>query len=207
MERQPGFTLWLTGESGAGKSTLASYLASRLPLIGRRVELLDGPEVERLFPQEPRESNREKLEHATRALGWAAGLLTRNGVIAVVASLSPYRAVREEVRRSIGRFVEVEVTASLEKLIERDPRGIYKRLDEYQDVIGYHAPYETNTNPEIRVDTSVADSVEELGRQISTGSSSTASSARRSGTSSSSAGPSSPCTRRRRSIPRSSGRS
>jgi len=168
MEMQPGFTLWLTGMSGAGKSTLARYIASRLPLIGRRVELLDGPEVEALFPEEPRASAREQLEHSTRALGWAAKLLTRNGVIAIVTSLSPYRESREEVRKEIGRFVEVMVEAPWEKLLERDHRGFYKQgvSGAVTDIIGYHEPYQTNTDPEIKVDTGVTESVEELGREV-----------------------------------------
>jgi len=168
MEMQPGFTLWMTGMSGAGKSTLARYIASRLPLIGRRVELLDGPDVEALFPEVPRASNRERLEHATRALGWAARLLTRNGVISIVTSLSPYRDSREEVRRGIGRFVEVMVDAPWEKLVERDPRGLYKQIEkgEITDIIGYHEPYETNSHPEIKVDTGGEESVEDLGRFV-----------------------------------------
>ncbi|WP_373045142.1 adenylyl-sulfate kinase [Vulgatibacter sp.] len=168
MEMQPGFTLWLTGMSGAGKSTLARYIASRLPLIGRRVELLDGPEVEALFPEVPRASAKEQLEHSTRSLGWAAKLLTRNGVIAIVTSLSPYKESREEVRKAIGRFVEVEVNAPWEQLVERDHRGFYKRgtAGEITDIIGYHEPYETNTNPEIKVDTGTTTDEEKLGAHV-----------------------------------------
>jgi len=48
-------------------------------------------------------------------------------VIALAAAISPYRAVRDEVRASIGDFVEVYVNAPLEVCESRDPKGLYAR--------------------------------------------------------------------------------
>ncbi len=54
-------------------------------------------------------------------------LLTRNDVVAIAAVISPYRAVRDEVRGRIGRFVEVYMEAPLDVLVERDVKGLYRR--------------------------------------------------------------------------------
>jgi adenylylsulfate kinase len=97
-----GFTLWFTGFSGAGKSTLANLAAEELRGRGHRVEVLDGDEVRTNlskglgFSKEDRDTN-------IRRIGYVCRLLERNGVIAISAAISPYREVRDEVRREHGR--------------------------------------------------------------------------------------------------------
>src|SRR5881296_3540332 len=94
-----GFTLWLTGLSGAGKSTLATAVGHELRRRGVRVEVLDGDEVRQNlskglgFSKEDRDTN-------IRRIGYVSRLLSRNGVVAIAAAISPYREVRDEVRQS-----------------------------------------------------------------------------------------------------------
>src|SRR5579875_2553389 len=98
-----GFTLWFTGLSGAGKSTLANAVAQELRRRGRRVEILDGDEVRTNlskglgFSKEDRDTN-------IRRIGYVCRLLARNGVVAISAAISPYRDIRDEVRRMHDRF-------------------------------------------------------------------------------------------------------
>src|SRR5690242_88484 len=121
-----GFTLWLTGLSGAGKSTLARAVAEELERARIRVETLDGDEVRQNlskglgFSREDRDTN-------IRRIGYVAKLLTRNGVVVISAAISPYRAVRDEVRREIGAFVEVHVKASLDECVRRDTKRSEER--------------------------------------------------------------------------------
>lgn len=158
METQQGFTLWLTGMSGAGKSALASYLVQRLPLVGRRVELIDASELGDLAPDAP-DTGREERDRTVRLLGWVARLLTRNGTIPVVAAISPHREVRDDQRRQIGRFFEVMVECPFEILMERDSNGIYRRAlaGESEDVVGVQTPYEPPQQPEAVVDMAKGD--------------------------------------------------
>src|ERR1035438_1563290 len=107
-ERRQGFTLWLTGMSGAGKTTVSSILEAWLRKHGARVERLDGDEMRKHLSRGLGFS-REDRDENIRRIGFVAGLLSRNGVIALAAAISPYRAVRDEVRASIGDFVEVYV--------------------------------------------------------------------------------------------------
>jgi adenylylsulfate kinase-like enzyme len=103
-----GFTIWFTGLSGAGKSTLSALLGDELRTRGHKVEVLDGDVVRTnlskglTFSKEDRDTN-------IRRIGWVCEVLTRNDVVAIAAAISPYRAVRDEVREKIGRFVEVYV--------------------------------------------------------------------------------------------------
>lgn len=149
-----GFTLWLTGLSGAGKSTIANAVAERLRANGVRVEILDGDEV-RLNLSKGLGFSREDRDTNIRRIGYVAKLLTRNGVAVIPAAISPYRAVRDEVRRDIGAFVEVHVKASLDECVRRDTKGLYKKAlaGEIPQFTGVSDPYEEPERPELVVET------------------------------------------------------
>ncbi len=146
--------MWFTGLSGSGKSTIATIVDDELRQRGRRVELLDGDEVrEHLskglgFSKEDRDTN-------IRRIGFVASLLARNGVVAVTAAISPYRAVRDEVRGWIDNFVEIHVATPVEECEARDVKGLYARAraGEIPEFTGVSDPYETPLTPEIRIET------------------------------------------------------
>jgi adenylyl-sulfate kinase len=157
-----GFTLWFTGLSGAGKSTLAAAVSAELRRRGIPVEVLDGDEVRQNlskglgFSREDRDTN-------IRRIGYVAKLLARNGVAVITAAISPYRAIRDEVRQDIGAFVEVYVKATLDECIRRDTKGLYARAlaGEIPQFTGVSDPYEEPAAPELVIDTEheeVADS-------------------------------------------------
>lgn len=149
-----GFTLWLTGLSGAGKSTLAHRLAREFRERGYRTELLDGDEVRTHlsaglgFSKQDRDTN-------VRRIGFVAKLLSRNGVIAITAAISPYRDTRNEVRREHRDFVEVFVDAPVQALAERDVKGLYRKAlaGQIPNFTGVSDPYEAPASPEVTVRT------------------------------------------------------
>ncbi len=149
MENQ-GFTLWFTGLSGAGKTTVSKIIARELRARGLKVEVLDGDVVrENLskglgFSKEDRDTN-------IRRIGWVCEVLTRNGVVAIAAAISPYREIRDENRARIGRFVEVYCQAPIEVLAERDVKGLYKKAlaGEIKNFTGVDDPYEPPLHPEV----------------------------------------------------------
>jgi len=161
-----GFTLWFTGLSGAGKSTISGIIEKRLREAGARVEVLDGDVVrENLskglgFSKEDRDEN-------IRRIGFVCELLSRNGVIAMVAAISPYRAVREQIRRRIRNFVEVYVECPLEVVAGRDVKGLYKKAiaGEIPQFTGVSDPYEPPLNPEVVVH-SASQSPEESANRV-----------------------------------------
>src|SRR3954449_8541823 len=103
------FTLWFTGLSAAGKSTVARLVADELHARGEAVEILDGDEVRRHLSYGLGYSRADREENLRR-IAYVADLLSRNGVYAITAAISPYRSVRDEVRLRLGdRFVEIHV--------------------------------------------------------------------------------------------------
>ena len=147
-EMHKGFTLWFTGMSGAGKSTISRLLELRLRERGARVEVLDG-DVVRTHLSKGLGFSKEDRDENIRRIGFVCELLSRNGVIAIAAAISPYRAVREEVRARIPNFVEVYVECPVEVLAERDVKGLYKRAlaGEIPHFTGISDPYEPPVNP------------------------------------------------------------
>ena len=150
-----GATIWMTGLSGSGKSTVANMLAKRLRAVGARVEILDGDVVRTNlskglgFSKEDRDTN-------IRRIGFVCNILSRNGVFAIAAAISPYKAVRDEVRAAAGDFVEVFTDCPLETLVERDAKGLYKKAlaGEIKNFTGVSDPYEPPESPEVRLDSS-----------------------------------------------------
>src|SRR3978361_2310734 len=98
--KHEGFTLWLTGMSGAGKSTISDRLMERFRAAQAKVELLDG-DVVRTNLSQGLGFSREDRDTNIRRIGFVSELLSRNGVIVVVAAISPYRDTREEVKKRI----------------------------------------------------------------------------------------------------------
>jgi adenylylsulfate kinase len=166
MAQTTGFTVWLTGMSGTGKSTLASYIAARLHQVDRKVEVVDENDVASDLWQGLGESKDDRTT-IMRRLGYVAGLLTRNGVAVLVPCVSPYKAVREENRRAISRYIEVYVDCPTETLIERDGTGRYKRAlgGEIPNFIGITEPYEPPNSAEVVLHSDV-ESVEEGAAKI-----------------------------------------
>jgi adenylylsulfate kinase len=161
-----GFTVWLTGMSCTGKSSLANYIAARLHQVGRNVEILDENAIGEELWAGIGDTKDERVT-VMRRLGFVGHLLTRNNIAVLVASISPYKAVREDIRRQIGRFVEVYVDCPTEQLIQRDSSGRYRRAlsGEIPNFIGITEPYEPPGAPEVTIHSN-GESVEEGGRKI-----------------------------------------
>lgn len=152
-----GVTVWFTGLPSAGKTTIANLVGERLAEGGRPVEVLDGDVVRAHLSRGLGFSKADRDENIRR-IGYVAGLLTGHGVTVLVSAVSPYRAVREEIRTKIGRiggFVEVHVAADLATCRARDVKGLYARQarGELRGLTGVDDPYEPPLAPELVLDT------------------------------------------------------
>ena len=151
---QKGFTLWFTGLSASGKTTLSQMVEKRLRELALKVEILDGDPIrENLskglgFSKEHRDIN-------VLRIGFVCNLLSRNGVAAIAAAISPYREIRDRNRAQIENYVEVFVDAPVEECAKRDPKGLYKKAyaGEIPNFTGVSDPYEAPDKPEIHVET------------------------------------------------------
>lgn len=166
-----GLTVWFTGLSGSGKSTVAHALIERLAEYGRNCSLLDGDEIRTHlskglgFSKEDRDTN-------IRRVGYVAGLVNQHGGTVLCSVISPYRAVRDEARKSSrDNFVEVFCDTPLSVCEQRDVKGLYAKakaaLAEGKPMgfTGVDDPYEAPVNPEVTLNTarqSVAECVDAI---------------------------------------------
>ena len=151
-------TIWFTGLSGSGKTTLSKRVEEALLERGLNVEVLDG-DVVRTNLSKGLGFSKEDRDINIRRIGFVCNLLTRNGVTTIAAAISPYRAIREENRQLIKRYVEVYVRCPVEICIQRDPKGLYAKAEAGQipNFTGISDPYEEPEKPEIVVDTDKED--------------------------------------------------
>jgi adenylyl-sulfate kinase len=153
-DEYPGYVLWMTGLSGAGKTTIALLLEEELQSRGCRFERLDGDVVRESltrdlgFTKEDRDKNIERVSFVAR-------LLSRNGVGCVCSFISPYQAVRDQVRDSTTNFIEVFIDAPLDVVMSRDVKGLYQKAiaGEIPNFTGISDPFEAPQNPEIHIHT------------------------------------------------------
>jgi adenylylsulfate kinase len=157
-----GFCLWFTGLPSSGKSTIADILVPELRKREVKVEVFDG-DVVRTNLSKGLTFSKEDRDVNIRRIGFVCDLLTRNGVNAIGAAISPYRSVRDENRKLVesngGAFIEVYVSTPVEECEKRDVKGLYKkaRAGELKGFTGVDDPYEAPVNPEIEIKTEQED--------------------------------------------------
>ncbi len=167
-----GCVVWFTGLSACGKSTVANLVDHLLHKQGKHSFVLDGDNVRHGLNAGPgmlKDVHGEEFakrfglgfsaqdrEENIRRIGAVAKLFADSGVIALTAFISPYRADRDRVRKTLaeGDFIEIFVNATLEVCEKRDPKGLYKkaRAGELKGFTGIDDPYEAPEKPELVLD-------------------------------------------------------
>lgn len=145
----PSAIVWFTGLPSSGKTTLARRVQARLAAAGRTSVVLDSDELrEVLDAQSYAPDDRDRFYRSLAAL---AGLLARQGVVALVAATAPRREHRDRARAAGGRFLEVWVQTPLADCEARDPKGLYARArrGELAELPGVGMAYEPPLAPEV----------------------------------------------------------
>jgi len=165
--QREGFVLWFTGLSASGKTTLAKAVEKELIARGiYNVQRLDGDIVRQDLTRDLGFSKEDRDENIRR-ITFVAELLSTNGVATMCSFISPYRNARANARARCRNFIEIYVECPMEKLVERDPKGLYKKAlaGEIEGFTGVDDPYEAPESPEITVHTG-AQTVEESTQKI-----------------------------------------
>jgi len=163
-----GLTIWLTGLSCSGKTTLSKLIEAELRGRGlEKIEILDG-DVVRTHLSKGLGYSKEDRDTNIKRIGYVCKLLTRNGIIAISAAISPYREARDFNRREIVDFIEVYCKCPLEVCIERDAKGLYKKAlaGEIKNYTGIDDPYEEPLDPEVVLETDKETPEESVGKVI-----------------------------------------
>jgi len=154
VEQKRGVTVWFTGLSGAGKTTICRAVATELLAYGLQIEVIDGDVIRKHLCRDLGFSKLDRDENIRR-IAFVSKLLTRNGTVVLVSAISPYRAARDEARKTIGDFIEIYVSTPLEVCELRDTKDLYQRAraGKVQGLTGIDDPYEPPLAAEIVCDT------------------------------------------------------
>ncbi len=163
-----GAVVWLTGLPGSGKSTIAHAVEENLHQLGFQTAVLDGDNIRHGLCADLGFSISDRNENIRRA-GEVAMLFLEQGIVVLVALVSPIREARDKIRQSlpVGDFMEIYCSCPLPVCKERDPKGMYAKAESgaIPEFTGVSSPYESPLEPELTLDTdneSVMESVDRL---------------------------------------------
>lgn len=166
-----GIFIQMTGMSGAGKSTMTFKAATILREMGHNVEVIDGDEYRKGLCSDLGFSKQDRNTNIRR-LSFVGKILSRNDVICIMSAINPYDDMRKEVKRDNTLAKTVFVKCDLSTLIERDPKGLYRRAllpkddpEHIPNFTGVSDPFEDPDDADLTIETgleSVDDSVEHL---------------------------------------------
>lgn len=163
---EKGTFYWISGLSGAGKSTVGKMFYEYLRTKKENVVLIDGDVLREItgdsdFSEAGRD-NRVKKNARLFAL------LTDQGIDVVNCSIGLRNKYREWNSELITNISEIYIKVSMEELIRRDPKGLYRRAlsGETSHVYGIDLPYDEPEHPAIVVNNEGETTPEDALRQI-----------------------------------------
>ena len=155
-----GAVVWITGLPGSGKSTVASAVEYSLYHEGFQTVVLDGDNVRHGLCADLGFSVEDRQENVRR-VGELAKLLMQQGLVVIVALISPLASARQKIRSSMadGDFIEVFCDCHLDICKQRDPKGLYAKAEKglISMFSGVSAQYEAPLTPEVILQTGVDD--------------------------------------------------
>lgn len=148
-----------TGLSGSGKTTIANRVQEQLAAKKINIEVIDGDEYRKTLCKGLGFSYADRVENLRR-LGFVGKVLLKHDIISIISAINPFESIRKELSDSSNSVKTVWINCSLEALIQRDPKGLYKRAllpDDHSDKLfqftGVNDIYENPISPDLIINT------------------------------------------------------
>ena len=156
LNKDAEFVLWIMGPTSSGKTTLATHIINYLRKNGKSVIHYDGDEVRNFFSENFGFSPSNRLKVVSTLVHLANKALDA-GICVVVSALTANNDARDYVRKNVRNLILVYLDCSLEKCMERDPKGLYEKAinGEIHTLVGFNTRYLPIENPDIVLDTEV----------------------------------------------------
>lgn len=158
MAKRKGIIIQMTGMSGAGKTTLAAEVKTNLEAEGHKVAVVDGDVYRQTLCSDLGFSKEDRLENIKR-LGRFAHAMAPDFDVVILAVINPYEEARQILKEAYNAKL-LFLDCPLEVLVQRDPKGLYKRaLQDPQDsdyipaFTGISDPFERPVNAELTLNT------------------------------------------------------
>ncbi|MEE9250008.1 MAG: adenylyl-sulfate kinase [Alphaproteobacteria bacterium] len=129
--------IWLIGLSGSGKTTIGRALYKHFKPRHPNLVFVDGDEFRKTMGSDLSFTYEDRLKNAERFSPFCR-FLDRQGIHMICAVLSIFPGWQKWNRENFSQYFEIFVDASLETVIERDPKGLYRQAlaGEKKNVVG-----------------------------------------------------------------------
>jgi len=131
---------WILGLSASGKTTLSKILVKELRKEEKKVILLDGDNLRRIFDDENLEKSYTREARLNLSFKYAKLVreLSLQGFDVVIATISMFEEIYSWNRKNLNRYVEIYLDVPMEVILSRDPKNLYKKfkMKEIKNVVG-----------------------------------------------------------------------
>jgi bifunctional enzyme CysN/CysC len=162
LKNQNPAVLWFTGLSGSGKTTIANIVEQRLYARHKHTVLLDGDNIRHGLSKDLGFTDADRVENIRR-IAETSKLMVDAGLMVLVSFISPFAAERRFARNLLEEreFIEIFIDASVELCASRDPKGLYKKVEdgEIKNFTGIDSPYESPEEADITIDSAKIEAV------------------------------------------------
>jgi len=137
--------IWFIGLSGSGKTTIGRELTNEMKRIGRPAIFIDGDIFRSIMGNDVGHTIEDRKLNADRICRFCK-YFDEQGIDVVFAVLSIFHESQDWNRENIDQYYEIFIDVSIETVIRRDPKGLYKRAQsqENSNVVGldieFHPP-------------------------------------------------------------------
>src|SRR5688572_1722197 len=145
--------VWICGPSAAGKTTIGRSLYAYLKPVIPNIVLLDGDDFRRAMGDDLGYTPEDRRKNSVRIARFCQ-LLDSQGVHVICCAVTLHRQAQELNRNTISHYHEVLINVSMETLLRRDRKDIYRKAMDGQlmDVVGVQIQYVPPENPDLIID-------------------------------------------------------
>lgn len=134
------FIYWILGLSGSGKTTLSKLIRDELIKRNRKVILLDGDNLRKIFDDEDIQNSYTRQSRLKLAFKYSklCQELSGQGNDVVIATISMFDEIYKWNKKNLKGYVEVFLDVPMDILFRRDPKNLYKNFKEHKitNVVG-----------------------------------------------------------------------
>ena len=142
--------IWLIGMSGSGKTTLGKKVYEARKAHNKCTVFLDGDHVRDMLRNDVDHTIQGRYKNAER-ISHICKFLDEEGIDVVAAVLSIFPEWQAWNRENLNNYYEIFLDVPMSELIERDPKGLYKKAaaGELEDFVGFDIEFPVPPNPDL----------------------------------------------------------